>query len=78
MDSKFAEKLELQPGSRGQFDVIVGGRLLFSKKQAGRFPNAGEVEELMAQFKAGKEFPVPSQEPDKGGLMARILSKLRA
>jgi len=33
----------LIPGSDGVFDVTVDGKLVFSKKDLGRFPNAGEV-----------------------------------
>jgi predicted Rdx family selenoprotein len=60
----------------GQFVVVVGGRLIFSKKQAGRFPGAGEVEERVAQFKAGKEFPEAARVGGYGGLMGRLLAKL--
>jgi selenoprotein W-related protein len=28
----------------GVFEVAVGGELIFSKKQSGRFPQPGEVE----------------------------------
>jgi predicted Rdx family selenoprotein len=34
-------------GSGGIFDVSWDGGLLFSKKQAGRFPQPGEVEALL-------------------------------
>jgi len=30
-------------GSGGEFEVSVDGTLIFSKKQAGRFPDASEV-----------------------------------
>jgi selT/selW/selH-like putative selenoprotein len=30
-------------GSGGEFEVSVDGRLIFSKKQAGRFPDASDV-----------------------------------
>lgn len=30
-------------GEKGQFDVLADGRLVFSKQQAGRFPDAGEI-----------------------------------
>jgi selenoprotein W-related protein len=33
----------LTPGSGGVFDVTVDGRLLFSKKTVGRFPEEGEI-----------------------------------
>jgi predicted Rdx family selenoprotein len=31
------------PGGKGQFDVIRDGELVFSKHEAGRFPDDGEV-----------------------------------
>ena len=34
-------------GSPGQLDVLVDGRLVFSKKSAGRTPTAAEVTELI-------------------------------
>jgi len=57
--------------------VVVEGRLLFSKKEAGRFPGPGEVEARLGQFKAGQEFPEASAAPSRGGMMARIISMLR-
>jgi len=33
----------ISPGKVGQFDVIADGKLLFSKHQEGRFPEASEV-----------------------------------
>ena len=41
----------LTPGSSGVFDVIVDGKTVFSKKQVGRFPNDGEVLEMLKQKK---------------------------
>ncbi len=37
----------LVKGSGGVFEVVLDGRLIFSKKQLGRFPNPGEVLELI-------------------------------
>jgi predicted Rdx family selenoprotein len=34
----------LTPGKSGQFDVIVDGKVIFSKSAVGRFPLDGEVE----------------------------------
>jgi selenoprotein W-related protein len=34
---------ELVAGSKGIFDVSVDGRLIFSKHEAGRFPEAKEI-----------------------------------
>jgi selenoprotein W-related protein len=37
-------------GKVGSFDVFVNGTLLFSKKKTGRFPNPGEVVQLIEDF----------------------------
>ena len=44
-------------GKVGSFDVFVNGTLLYSKKKTGRFPNPGEVVQLIEDFldKEGKE-----------------------
>jgi selT/selW/selH-like putative selenoprotein len=31
------------PGGKGQFDVVADGRLVYSKRGAGRFPDDGEI-----------------------------------
>jgi predicted Rdx family selenoprotein len=31
------------PGEKSQFDVLADGTLVFSKQEAGRFPDDGEV-----------------------------------
>jgi selT/selW/selH-like putative selenoprotein len=41
--SKPGLAIELVEGDRGIFEVRADGRLVFSKKEAGRFPNPGEV-----------------------------------
>jgi selenoprotein W-related protein len=33
----------LTKGSGGQFEVALDGRLIFSKKELGRFPDPGEI-----------------------------------
>ncbi len=35
--------VKLVPGRNGIFDVMVDGEMVFSKHEAGRFPNHGEV-----------------------------------
>jgi selT/selW/selH-like putative selenoprotein len=35
------------PGSRGQFDVVLDGRVLFSKQAKGHFPEDDEVLSLL-------------------------------
>jgi selT/selW/selH-like putative selenoprotein len=37
------------PGSKGQFDVVVDGTLLFSKQAVGRFPDDGEIVSKLAR-----------------------------
>lgn len=38
---------ELIQSSGGVFEIEVDGTLVFSKKQTGRFPNDGEVKQLL-------------------------------
>jgi predicted Rdx family selenoprotein len=35
-------------GAKSQFDVLSDGELVFSKQRAGRFPEEGEVLELLS------------------------------
>lgn len=44
-----ANKCELIGGGGGVFDVVVDGRLIFSKHQTGRFPEPGEIAGLVDQ-----------------------------
>jgi len=44
----FDVEATLIPGSNGIFDVIVGGRLTFSKFNTGRFPDPGEIAEILS------------------------------
>ncbi len=34
---------QIEPGAIGQFDVIVDGKTIFSKRSAGRFPDHDEI-----------------------------------
>jgi len=38
---------KLIPGSGGVFEVTAEGRLVFSKKTAGRFPDPSEIVEML-------------------------------
>jgi Rdx family len=76
LDSQFGEKAEITAGKSGQFDVIVNGELVFSKSSTGRFPVDGEVEELFAALKEGRE-PAPAEEKKPQGFVGRVLGKLR-
>lgn len=40
-------RVSLKPGSGGIFEVRLDGALLFSRKQAGRFPEAKELKQLV-------------------------------
>jgi len=44
-------KAKLDRSSGGIFDVVVDGDLVFSKFETGRFPNEGEVLEMIARRK---------------------------
>ena len=44
------EELRLVTGSKGVFDVVVDGEVLFSKHQIGRHAQPGEVLTLFRQF----------------------------
>jgi hypothetical protein len=56
--------------------VIVNGRLVFSKSSTGRFPVDGEVEEIFAALKEGRE-PAPVEDKKPAGFVNRVLGKLR-
>jgi selenoprotein W-related protein len=40
--------VELIAGSGGIFDISADGRLIFSKKQKGRFPDSDEIVRLLS------------------------------
>lgn len=39
--------MALKPGSNGVFDITLNQQLIFSRKVAGRFPEAKEVKQLI-------------------------------
>jgi selT/selW/selH-like putative selenoprotein len=43
LEAKYGAEVELVPGVAGIFDIMVDGRLRYSKKQTGRFPTDEEV-----------------------------------
>ncbi|HUO05900.1 MAG TPA: SelT/SelW/SelH family protein [Candidatus Binataceae bacterium] len=59
LQAKFGEIASCKVGALGQFDVIINGRLVFSRAKTGRFPNDGEIEEIFAALRAGREPPSP-------------------
>ena len=38
---------KIKMGGQGQLDVIVDGNIVFSRQQAGRFPTAAEIIEVV-------------------------------
>ena len=46
----FTKSLSLIPGSGGQFEVVVNGELVFSKKAEGRYPEISELKEAINRF----------------------------
>jgi predicted Rdx family selenoprotein len=51
LKSRFGEDAQVKPGKTGQFDVIVDGKVIFSKGEVGRFPVDNEVEESFAKVR---------------------------
>ncbi len=47
----FDVEATLTAGSGGIFDVLVDGRLVYSKADTGRFPRPGEVTDQLKQKK---------------------------
>jgi selT/selW/selH-like putative selenoprotein len=77
LHSRFGEEVEVTPGSLGQFDVLAGDHLIFSKKEVGRFPEPDEVEQRFALLKEGKELPPIESGGGRGWFVGRLVSKLR-
>jgi predicted Rdx family selenoprotein len=36
----------MQPGKTGQFDVVVDGRVAYSRSETGAFPSEAELEKM--------------------------------
>ncbi len=49
MSKTLGVEANLVPGRNGIFDVIVDGKLVFSKFDSGRFPDPGEVASKLKQ-----------------------------
>jgi selenoprotein W-related protein len=43
----FTKSLALIPGSGGQFEVVVNGEVVFSKKAMGRYPEIAELKQAI-------------------------------
>lgn len=38
--------VEVRPGKSGQFDIVVGEKLVYSRYQTGRFPSDADLENI--------------------------------
>ncbi len=50
LKESFDTQVELLSGKRGDFEVVVDGELVFSKKIMSRFPEEGEITQLVSQW----------------------------
>ncbi len=50
---EFGIDAERTEGATGSFDVFLDGKLIFSKAETGRFPETGEITEII-RVKLGK------------------------
>jgi hypothetical protein len=48
LNSETEHEAEAERGAKGQFDVLADGALVFSKAQAGRFPENREIHALLS------------------------------
>lgn len=49
LQRKFGIQAEMVRGRGGVFDVTMDNEIIYSKKQSGRFPMPGEVEEKVSE-----------------------------
>jgi len=49
LKASFGVDSELLSGEKGDFEVIVDGKTIFSKKKLSRFPEPGEVTETLRE-----------------------------
>jgi len=47
LQETFGINSELVAGEKGIFDVMVDGKTIYSRHQTGRFPNEGEVSQIL-------------------------------
>ena len=50
LKASFGVDSELFSGEKGDFEVIVDGKTVFSKKKLSRFPEPGEVTETLREW----------------------------
>ncbi len=47
-DARGRGPVEIRPGKSGQFDVVIDGRLAYSRYDTGRFPQEADLLKLVA------------------------------
>jgi predicted Rdx family selenoprotein len=47
LNAETEHEAEIEEGSKGQYDVLADGELIFSKQQEGRFPVDSEIRGLL-------------------------------
>ena len=50
LKASFGVDSELISGEKGDFEVVVDGKTVFSKKKLSRFPEPGEVTETLREW----------------------------
>ena len=45
-DAKGRGPVDIRPGKTGQFDVVIDGKLVYSRYETGRFPWEADLEKL--------------------------------
>ena len=48
LEARGRAPVEIRPGKSGQFDVVVDGKLAYSRYETGRFPGEAELQKLFA------------------------------
>ena len=48
--NRFGANVKLIAGSGGEYEIVVDGKKIFSKRELNRFPNDGEIEQLIASL----------------------------
>ncbi len=38
--------VDIQPGKTGQFDVVIEGKLVYSRYETGRFPSEADLQKI--------------------------------
>jgi predicted Rdx family selenoprotein len=45
-DARNRGPVDIQPGKSGQFDVVIDGKLAYSRYETGRFPADADLEKI--------------------------------